>query len=138
MSSLGKRPSPSMACKTRSARNHSQWAKRCAPHTTDIINAVSEWASGMALLETGSAKGIRCCTSRAKPIWPRKETKLARPPKGEMALGVSSKISLVSPKSAVISTWVVLCGVGSGCLSINPYAHSPFLKATLFLSRSSG
>jgi putative SOS response-associated peptidase YedK len=33
---------------------------------------------------------------------------------------------------------VVLCRVGSGCLSINPYAHNPFLKATLFLFRSSG
>jgi hypothetical protein len=45
---------------------------------------------------------------------------------------------LASPKSEVISVRVVLCRVGSGCLSINPYAHNPFLKATLFLLRSSG
>ena len=64
--------------------------------------------------------------------------KLARPPKGEIALGVSSKTSLASPKSEVISVRVVLCRVGSGCLSINPYAHSPFRKTTLFLFRSSG
>ena len=103
VSSLGKRSSPSIACKTWSARNHSQWAKRCAPTTTDIRNAVSECASGMALLEVGSANGRCCCTCRANPIWPRKEMKLARPPKGEIALGVSSKTSLASPKSEVIS-----------------------------------
>jgi len=31
-----------------------------------------------------------------------------------------------------------LCRVGSGCLSINPYAHIPSRKATFFLFRSSG
>jgi hypothetical protein len=45
---------------------------------------------------------------------------------------------LVLPKSEVISARVVLCRVGSGCLVINPYAHNPFLKATLFPLRSSG
>ena len=97
-----------------------------------------EWASGMALWEVGAAKGRCFCTSWAKPMEPGKEMKLARPPKGEMALGVSSKISLVSPKREVISVRIVLCGVGSGCLSINPYAHSPLRKATLFLFRRSG
>src|SRR5208283_409031 len=58
--------------------------------------------------------------------------KLARPPKGEIALGVSSKTSLASPKSEVISVRVVLCRVGPGCLSINPYAHNPSRKATFF------
>ena len=138
VSSLGKRPIPSRACKTRSARNHSQWAKRWAPHTTAIMNAVSECARGMALLEVGSAKGRCFCTWPDQPIWPRKEMKLARPSKGETAFGVSSKISLVWPKSEVISVWIVLCRVGSCCLSINPYAHSPFIKATLFLFRSLG
>jgi hypothetical protein len=33
---------------------------------------------------------------------------------------------------------VALCRVGSGCLSINPYAHSPFRKATLFRYRRLG
>src|ERR1035437_4095195 len=36
----------------------------------------------MALLAAGSANGRCCCTSRAKPICPRKEMKLASPPKG--------------------------------------------------------
>ena len=45
---------------------------------------------------------------------------------------------LGSPKNEVISARVVLCRVGSGCLSINPYAHSPLLNATLFLFRSLG
>ena len=90
------------------------------------------------MLEMGSAKGECSCTCRENPIWPKKEMKLAKPPKGETALGISSKISLVWPKSEVISVWVVLCRVGSGCLSINPYAHNPFLKATFFLFRSSG
>ena len=62
--------------------------------------------------------------------------KLAGPPKGEMALGVSSKTSLASPKSEVISVRVVLCRVGSGCLSINPYAQSdPFLISEFGLNR---
>ena len=68
-----------------------------------MIKAVSESASGMALLEVGSANGKRRCTYLAKPIWPRKAMKLAKPPKGEMALGVSSSTSLCSPKSEVIS-----------------------------------
>jgi hypothetical protein len=58
--------------------------------------------------------------------------KLASPPPGEMALGVSSRTSLAWPKSEVIAVRVVLCRVGSGCLSINPYAISPSLIATLF------
>ena len=33
---------------------------------------------------------------------------------------------------------VVLCGVGPGCLSINPHAHNLFHMATLFPFRSSG
>ena len=36
----------------------------------------------MALLAAGSANVRCCCTSRAKPICPRKEMKLASPPKG--------------------------------------------------------
>jgi hypothetical protein len=40
---------------------------------------------------------------------------------------------LVSPKSEVISAWVVLCRVKSGCLRINPYAHSPFYQSDIFL-----
>jgi len=64
--------------------------------------------------------------------------KLANPPKGEMALAVSSKTSLDWPKREVISVRVVLCGAGLGCLSINPYAHNPLRKATLFSLRRSG
>ena len=114
VSSLGKRSRPGKACQTRSARNHSLWAKRCAPTTTAIRKAVREWASGMALLEAGAAKGRRRCTSWAKPMEPRKEMKLARPPKGEMALGVSSRTSLAWPKREVISVRVVWGRVGSG------------------------
>ena len=44
--------------------------------------------------------------------------KLARPPKGEIALGFSSSTCLVSPKSEVISVREALCGVGSGVSSI--------------------
>ena len=64
--------------------------------------------------------------------------KLASPPKGEIALGVSSRTSLASPKSEVISGRVVLCRVGEGCLSINPYALNPSHKATFFPLRRSG
>ena len=45
---------------------------------------------------------------RNQPCRPRKEMKLASPPKGEIALGVSSRTSLASPKSGVISVRVVL------------------------------
>jgi len=48
--------------------------------------------------------------------------------------GVSSKTSLASPKSEAISVRVVLCRVGSGCLSINPYAHIPFRKRPFSIS----
>ena len=68
----------------------------------------------------------------------QKAMKLARPPKGELALGVSSSTSLVSPQSEVNSGRVVLCGVGSGVLSIYSYTHSPFPKATLSQLRRSG
>jgi hypothetical protein len=68
----------------------------------------------MALLDVDAAKGRCRCTTWAKPMEPRKETKQARPPKGEMALGVSSRTSLASPKREVISVRVVLCGDGSG------------------------
>ena len=58
--------------------------------------------------------------------------KLASPPKGEIALGVSAKTSLALPKSEVISVRVVLCKVGEGDLIINPYAINPSHLATLF------
>ena len=54
-----------------------------------------------------------------KPIWPRKEMKLASPPKGKMALDVSSRTSLASPKSGVISVRVVLCKAGPGGLTVS-------------------
>ena len=63
---------------------------------------------------------------------PQKGNETGQPAEGEMALGVSSKTSLASPKSGVISVRVVLCRVGPGGLSINPYAHSPCRKAPLF------
>jgi hypothetical protein len=47
-------------------------------------------------------------TCWAKPIWPRKAMKLASQPNGGMAFGLSSRLSLVEPKSAVISVRVVL------------------------------
>jgi len=52
--------------------------------------------------------------------------KLASPPKGEIALGVSSSTTLASPKSAAISGRVVLCRLGSACLnhSLCPYSCS--------------
>jgi hypothetical protein len=107
--------------KTEEKVARSQRAKRCAPAITDIGNAASEWASGTALLEVGSAKGRCCGTCRAKPIRPGKKMELARPPKSE-----------------VISVRAVWCRVGSGRLTINPHAHIPFRNATLFLFRSSG
>lgn len=55
-----------------------------------------------------------------------------------MALGVSSRTSLASPKSEVIFVRVVLCGAGPGWLSINSYAHNPLLKATLFFTSEFG
>ena len=64
--------------------------------------------------------------------------KLAKPAKGEIALGVSSRTRLASPKRDLISMRVVLFGAGSGLSSIKPYAQSPLLKATFFLFRSSG
>ena len=69
---------------------------------------------------------------------PEEAMKLASPPKGEIALGVSSTTSLAFPKREIVSVWVVLCRVGKGCLSINPYAINPSHKATFFLFRSSG
>lgn len=64
--------------------------------------------------------------------------KLASPPKGEIGLGVSSRTSLASPKSGVISVRVVLCRGGKGDLIIIPYAINPSLKVTFFPFRSSG
>ena len=58
--------------------------------------------------------------------------------KGEIALGVSSRASLVWPKREVNSMRVVLCGVGVVDLSINPYAHSLVRKATLFAASEIG
>ena len=98
---------------------------------------VSERVSGMGMLELGSAKGRCRCTCPANPIELRKEMKRTRQPKCEMALGVSSRTSLASPESEAISMRVVLFGVGLDCLSINPYAHSPLVKVTPFLIRSS-
>ena len=64
--------------------------------------------------------------------------KLARPPPGEMAWGVASRRSWDRPTREVIAGRVVVGGVGPGCLSINPYAHSPFRKTPPLPSRSSG
>ena len=64
--------------------------------------------------------------------------KLASPPKGEIALGVSSRTSLASPKSGVVSVRVVLCRAGKGCLSINPYAINPSRIATFFSTSEIG
>ena len=58
--------------------------------------------------------------------------KLAKPAKGEIALGVSSRTRLASPKRDLISMRVVLFGAGSGLSSIKPYPQSPLLKATFF------
>ncbi len=73
-----------------------------------------------------------------QPIWPSKEMKLARSPKGEMALGASSRRSLVWPKSEVKQGRFVLCGAGVVDLSIKSYARSPVHQATLLLTSEFG
>ena len=102
-----------------------------------MTNAVKVWASGMAL-GLVNCQGRCVCTCWANPRCSKKAMKLASPPKGVIALDVSAKTSLASPNSAVILAGVVLCKVGPGCLSINPYAHKPSHQATLFRFRSSG
>jgi hypothetical protein len=68
----------------------------------------------------------------------REENETGQIAEGRDRLSVSSKTSLASPKSEVISVRAVWCRVGSGRLTINSHAHIPFLNATLFLFRSSG
>jgi hypothetical protein len=67
-----------------------------------------------------------------KPDLPQERDETGQSAEGVMALGVSSITSLAWPKSWVSSVRVVLCRVGPGCLSINPYAHQPSRKATFF------
>ena len=57
---------------------------------------------------------------------------------GRDGLGRFIENELGLAKEGGISVRVVLCGVGSGCFSINPYAHSPLLKTTLFSTSAFG
>ena len=58
--------------------------------------------------------------------------------KGRNRLGRFVQNQLGFPAERVISVRVVLCRVGPGCLSMNPYAHDPSLKATFFSYWDSG
>jgi len=69
---------------------------------------------------------------------PQKGNETGQPTEGGDGLGRFVQNQLGIGKDGVISVRVVLCRVGSGCLSINPYAHSSCRKAPLFPFRSSG
>jgi len=68
VSSPGNRAIPRSACKARSPRNQSVWAKRLAPVTTAKKNAVKVCISGIALGEVGAGNGSACATRRPNPI----------------------------------------------------------------------
>ncbi len=70
--------------------------------------------------EVGVGNGKACWTWSAQPICWRKATKLVRPPKGVMALGVSSKTILAPPNSGVKVVGVVLLPSGGRWFFIEP------------------